>query len=115
MLSCQRGSGFATADGRPHALQACGLAHTILECGPILDRMGGNAYIEFTQAAGAAPGAIAREDAALVAVRAVSFPPAAGAGVTFTVGSAGTGVPPQGDEWSQMFGRLEAVVPVGAS
>lgn len=90
-------------------MQTCGLTHTILECGPILDAMGGNTYIEFTQGSGAAPpGAIAREDAALVAVRALAFPPPAGQGVTFTVGSAGKGLPPQGDDWAVMFERLQA-------
>ena len=88
-------------------MRASGLSHTILRFGPILDRLGGNTYLEIRQGSELSPGAIAREDAALVAVRALNFAPAPGQGLVCQVGSAGKGVPPSGNDWADMFTRLE--------
>jgi hypothetical protein len=80
--------------------------------------MGGSTYIEFSQPGstssggeddGGAAGDIAREDAALVAVRALLFPPGPGKGLEFNAGGAGPGSPPEKEQWAEMFGRLEEV------
>ena len=96
--------------GREAALRAAGLPHTIVRFSQIQDCAGGASYIEFSQADDAAPGPIAREDAALVLARALAFPPARAQGVAFAAGSAGPGVPPSKEEWGDMFGRLNATV-----
>lgn len=102
------GADAATRDpAREEEVAACGVAHTILRFGKLVDRPGGSTYLEFSQAEGAAPGAISREDAALVCARALAFPPKTGQGVAFTVGAAGPGKPPSKDEWAQMFGQLK--------
>ena len=92
---------------RETEVAASGLSHTILRFGRILDRLGGNTYIEMSQGNELAPGAIAREDAALVAVRCLSFVPPAGQGVVCSVGGAGPGTPPSGEDWSELFNRLQ--------
>eukprot|EP00892_Ulva_mutabilis_P000978 jgi/Ulvmu1/10881/UM007_0057.1 len=100
--------------GREEEVQACGVPYTIARFSRLTNSIGGMGYIEFTQAevgeadAATAPGELSREDAALVAVRALQFPPAEGQGVVVVVGGAGRGVPPQGDDWADMFGRLKA-------
>jgi hypothetical protein len=90
-------------------VRACPVAHTIVRCGRLVDVPGGRSYLEFLQAAQAAPGPIAREDAALVLARALAFPPAEGESVVFAAGGAGPGAPPRGGDWAEMFGQLRAV------
>lgn len=92
--------------GREEEVQACGVPYTIARFSRLTDSVGGVSYVEFQQGA-AVPSELSREDAALVATRAVQFPPPPGQGVVFSAGGAGRGVGPQGDEWADMFGRLE--------
>lgn len=100
------------APGREEEVQACGVPYTIARFGRLTDSVGGLSYIEFAQDqpggdAAAVPSELSREDAALIATRALQFPPADGQGVVFSAGSAGRGVSPQASEWADMFGRLE--------
>lgn len=99
--------------GREAEVQSCGVPYTIARFSRLTDSIGGMSYIEFKQGADgsdgdAAPGNLSREDAALVAVRALQFPPRGGEGIVVTVGGAGSGVPPQGEDWTDMFGRLKS-------
>lgn len=94
---------------RLEEVRAAPVPHTVIQFGRILDRLGGNTYIEFGQAEGAVPGPIAREDAALVAVRALAFPPPEGSALVFQAGGAGAGAPPERDEWKEMFANLQTV------
>ena len=100
---------------REAELAGSAVAHTIVRCGSIVDAVGGQAYLEFLQSEAAAPGAIAREDAALVLARALAFPPPPGASVTFAAGGAGRGAPPRKGDWADMFGALRAVAPASAA
>lgn len=90
---------------------ASGIAHTIVRFGKLLEQPGGREYVEFSQAEGIVPEPLSTEDAALVTVRALAFPPLHGSGVAFTVGSAGPGLPPVQEEWAEMFGQLKSSVP----
>lgn len=92
--------------GREEEVQECGVPFTVARFSRLTDAVGGVSYLEFQQGA-AEPGELSREDAALVATRAIQFPPPPGQGVVFSAGGAGRGVGPQGDEWAEMFGRLE--------
>jgi hypothetical protein len=96
--------------GREEEVIASGIAHTIVRFGKLLDQPGGTTYIEFTQVEGMVPGPLSTEDAALVAARAIAFPPSQGEGTAFTVGSTGPGLPPAQEQWAEMFGQLKPSV-----
>ena len=120
-------AGLFGADGAlrsPQRLQAAtqsGLRHTVLRFQSLKDGMGGQSYLEFNQDAGDTSGAessgngavdrssaVSREDAALVLVRALAFPPAEGSGLVFSARALpGRGTPPSQDDWAAMFGRLQ--------
>lgn len=61
------------------------------------------------------PGQQHTEDAALVTVCAIALPLLKGAGIAFSVGFAGLGVPPMREEWAEMFGQLKASVQPAAA